>query len=757
MIATFGVVALVVGVLVLVRDSPSIEAPSASDPATSEAPLDSVPSTTAPDITLIPPDDVLTTATTTPADSGTASAGPQWTESTIELPPALRALTGVTTIVTMSENGLYSEIEVPSGRVNSIQLSRNAASTQVVVGATSTLLASFAGSSAAISYLLRVGQPPIELRLGAERNDMVAIPTTDEYVATVFGFGDGSTYRELRVYPDGSTETLEIDDDVPTWQRLYAPTGELLVNDAGGVYRVDGSGGATRVSNGFLLATSANHLLVRECSETYTCEFVLIDALTGERRTVQLDGDFDNQFGGNMINVSPDGTTAHTVRWSATGGSDVIIDLETGAAATVPTTRSSSFSNVWAVDSSGVFRAADDGGVSFLTRSGDVTAFAESVGNLNAVAVRPLGAGPVPTPTQAITSGLAIVGLGREGDVHQIDIDTGAVITTTAPPLASGAPAHVFADPDGATIVSFDDVPSIRFDAASGTAQLAGTTPRGPMVAGPFPGTVWSENRRVRPGDPLLLDLIDAQGTELGVTIDVGSDTELLGSDGTGGVLVKAALGGVFVFAPDGSAARITAGEVLAIGATVAYVRECDDQFVCGIYRLDRTLGERVLTDVPALDIAGGDEAAGSPFGQSVSPDGNVAFVRVSGFGADWTIVDLAASTTVPVPGAAVGSPVLWSADSQWALYLSGDVLRLYDRASGSLRTLNNLPELKAFGAAWTLGNGSGDEPPPADDGAGVGDATPIEEAEQTADEPVAEPAAASGGGTGALGGPVSS
>ena len=48
--------------------------------------------------------------------------------------------------------------------------------------------------------------------------------------------------------------------------------------------------------------------------------------------------------------------------------------------------------------------------------------------------------------------------------------------------------------------------------------------------------------------------------------------------------------------------------------------------------------------------------------------------------------------------GAAVASPLVWSADSQWALYLSNDVLRLYDRASGSLRTLDNLPDLKAFG-----------------------------------------------------------
>lgn len=742
LIGTLGVVALIVGVLALARDDPSIDAPAASDPATTAA--DSVPASTLPDITLVPPDDVLTEDTTPRRGGGAAEDTPEWTETTIDLPPEIRALRGVTTIVTVSEDGLYSEIEVPSGRVDSIQLRRDAATAQLVVGATSTLLASTSGSNASISYLLRVGQPPIELRLGAERNDLVAIPTTDEYVATVFGFGDGTTYRELRVYPDGSTQTLELGDRVPPWQRTYAPTGELLVNDAGGVYRIDAEGAATRVSDGMLLAVSTNHLLVRECSETYNCGTVLIDALTGERRAVQLDEETDNDaFAGIQPHVSPDGTASHHQRWTPTGGrEDIIVDLDTGIAVTVPSPRPGAFADVWAADSSGVFVSGEASGLNFLDRTGEATAFADDVGVVNFAAVRPRYAAPPPPPPQPITSGLSIIGLGREGDVHRIDIDTGAVITTSAPPLASGAPAYVFADPDGATIVSYDDVPSIRFDAASDTTRFAETTPRGPMVTGPLPGTVWSLNRQVGPDDPMTLDLIDASGNPVGVTIDAGPDTELLGSDGTGGVLVTSSLGGAYVFTADGVASRVTPGEVLAIGATAAYVRECDDQFACGIYRLDRATGERVLTDVPALDIAGGDVAAGSPFGQSVSPDGNVAFVRVSGFGADWMIVDLGSSTAVPAPGASVGSPMLWSDDSQWALYLSGDVLRLYDRASGSLRTLNNLPELKAFGPAFV---------PAFDPPADAGETPPLEPAEAPADEP------ADGGGASGLGGPFSS
>jgi hypothetical protein len=60
-------------------------------------------------------------------------------------------------------------------------------------------------------------------------------------------------------------------------------------------------------------------------------------------------------------------------------------------------------------------------------------------------------------------------------------------------------------------------------------------------------------------------------------------------------------------------------------------------------------------------------------------------------------MIDTAANTTVAVPSVASGTVFAWSADSQYGLYLSGDILQLYDRATNSVRTLGAYPKLRSF------------------------------------------------------------
>lgn len=705
--AAGGILALVVAVLVLVRDDPSLDAPAASGPGVSEPLATDPPGATTPPDTLADPD--VLWDTTVPdhggdesGDGGSTAAEETatWTEETIELPPPVRAIGASTTVVAVTGLGEYVELQLPSGHVDRYPLSPSASSRQLVVGATSTLLAASSGARAT-SWLVRVGAEPQELTLEPDRNEMIAVPGRDEFVGTIFDFSEGGVFREVRVFADGSTETSEIAERVLPWERRYAPNGDVLANGPGGVYRFGDDGEAVRVSDGDLISASSNHLIVHECSESFECGYVLIDARSDERRPVTI-SDRLVGFDWNAIVVSPDGQTAHFSEFRSSRGDLVIVDLETGAEIELELFTNGLLGDLWAADSSGLILPPTDGdGLLFIDRdTGVQTVFAEELGRVRLAAVRAAAEPVAMTPAAPITSGLSIIGLGRDGDVHRIDVDTGAVITTTSPPLASGAPAYVFADPEGATIASFDDVPSIRYDAATDTAALATTTPRGTMVPGPLPGTVWVEGRRVRAGDPLTISLVDSLGNELGTVLDVGTDTEVLGSDGTGAVLVRSELGGTFRFAAETAPTRVTAGEVIAIGSSVAYVHECDAQFTCGAFRVDRATGERTPAELPELARTDGGAEVGGPFGQSVSPDGDVLFVPAAGISADWAIVDLAASTSVPAPGAAVGSPMLWSADSQWALYLADDVLHLYDRAGGSLRTLSNLPELKAFGPA---------------------------------------------------------
>ena len=101
-------------------------------------------------------------------------------------------------------------------------------------------------------------------------------------------------------------------------------------------------------------------------------------------------------------------------------------------------------------------------------------------------------------------------------------------------------------------------------------------------------------------------------------------------------------------------------------------------------------------------------------FGQTVSPDGDVVFVQVSANSLAWLMIDLAAGTVLEVPGPGRVTPIVWSNDSQYAAYVSGDILRVYDRAAGVLKDLSQLPRIKTF---TEFVPPAGDEAEPAADG----------------------------------------
>ncbi len=115
-----------------------------------------------------------------------------------------------------------------------------------------------------------------------------------------------------------------------------------------------------------------------------------------------------------------------------------------------------------------------------------------------------------------------------------------------------------------------------------------------------------------------------------GATIDL-PDAELLGSDGRGGLVVRRA-GDVFAVGVDG-ADRLTTGELVAIGADVAYVRKCADIDTCDITRVDRRSGARSTPDGGfGADSHPTARTARTPaLGTSVSPDGDVLLVKLPG------------------------------------------------------------------------------------------------------------------------------
>lgn len=625
-----------------------------------------------------------------------------WRDQTMAVPTPLRDL-GPMTLVAVSDDGTVREVDIPDGAVRAIQLPRVAVQAELVVGSTSSLLASYGASD---SLLLRAGEHPIEVQLPNERDQVRYVPSLDEYRSVAFT-GDFDSLDVLRVLSDGTVETSTTSASGTTpWIRWVSPRGRDVISDAGGVYELSEGGDAVRITPGALIASSMNHLLVRECDETYVCGYSLVDWETLGATTVEL-GDFSLTQFGNPIEISPDGTFIRTVSFGDAGGTVTLIDLETGQPTELAGNGFDTSASVWAGDSSGIFQTTGSLGLRFIDRAtGEATSFGEEFGRVQSVSVRPPSGQSAPAVLEPPASGIRLIGLATDGSIVEIDVDTGVIEITEAPMLTSNGPAYIFPDRSGAVIASSEDVPSIRYDRGGdgfsrGARYMPTQGPVGKLVAGPIPNSSWQRRGDARQDDVFTLDLVDALGREIGPTIvvDAQRDAPVLGSDGAGGVLVVPEIGGVFVLSGDGDATRLTTGELIATGSSAAFVRECDEQLVCGVFRVDRSSGDRTPMVHPVLVASGAAQSNAAPTGHSVSPDGDVVIVRTDGGARELTLLDTTTGSTVRSANIESLTPVIWSADSMYAAFLSDDVLRLYDRASSALRTIDTVVDLKAIAA----------------------------------------------------------
>lgn len=615
--------------------------------------------------------------------------GPEWSEDAIDLPQVLLDSEVPFELVALTASGEYVEIDVPSGRVDLLDFGAGL-NGSVIAGASSTLLTSYV--SVQESRLLRPGQAPIDVSMPERMDSGQFDPVGDEYVGV--SYGNNGQPSLVRVMADGGVVTIPADDeDFSFGQRNATPDGEALIMDAGGVYR-ETAAGFVRISTGFLISASTNHVLVRECDEMMACGYATIDFETDERVEAILPDNAIRGFGFDSAHVSPDGRWLRYVEYDNAAPAEVLIDLLAGDRTELGSGSATPGGRVWAADSSGFFRTSLEMGFEFyVVATGETVRFGEEFGRVSSFDVRALP-GNVGTPLRALTTtGLELIALTETGDVAQIDVDSGAVVTTDGPAMDSSAPLTIFPDAAGATITFYDNLPSVRFSAAERTALVIdGAGPTGPLWPGPAPGTVWQTG-----DDPavLALELVDAEGNDLDARIafDAVGSNGIVGSDGRGGVVIGPQLGGVFVLDATKLPERITSGELLAISAVVAYVRECDDSLQCGVFAVDRASGARTLVDNTGFSRAGDIGNRGVPSGQNVSPDGAIAFVRDGDDSTRCLMIDTTASrgAWTGVPCVDFASPIIWTPDSAYAVWLDEGRITVYERTTRSVRIVNTV------------------------------------------------------------------
>jgi hypothetical protein len=705
-------VAVVVGVMVRSGDdetaAPNTTADGSTPSTTSEAP------TTTDD-----PSDGRTAAETA---TGVASTTP----IEIELPPAVAAIQAPTEVVMLTDDGLVHTLSLPSGRVRSVALTDSSSfggGGPLVVAPEGSVIAQPDGTGLLI--VPRTG-PPVSV-------------AADELGAGIGGFqpfswwraGDGTERFVVSIYPpDGGNATFAtvgLDGDVvpllapqavASGFGLTTPDGTWIVNDAGGAYEVDATGTSRRIDSGVVQAAARDHRLVRECDESLQCSTVLVRSSDGERRVIDpalLPEEFNLRVYG--MTMAPDGSAVSVVRSGANQEERVIIDLGVGEVATAPTGFWQQGST-WAADSSGIFDARIDGpGLQFVARTGEIVTFGEDLGQVVSVGVRWPDAELDPTVTVVSETvsparplpptGITLVGALTSSGVTYIDIDAGVAQSWGTTQRLPSSPTLIKSG-DAVLALGASEDQAFAFRQGVQEPLDAVFAVDGKKLAGPVDGTIWVP---ASGGDGVAYRLVTTDGLpveSVGATIDL-PDAELLGGDGRGGLVVRRA-GDVFAVGVDG-ADRLTTGDLVAIGADVAYVRKCVDIDTCDVTRVDRRSGARSTLDVGfGADIHSTNPGPpGAWLGSSVSPDGNVMLVKLPVAATDspsdagtveaWAFADTANGRLTVIDGFDAGQPVVWSADSNFAAVLADSNLFVFDRAAGELVPLST-PRLRAIGSA---------------------------------------------------------
>jgi hypothetical protein len=313
------------------------------------------------------------------------------------------------------------------------------------------------------------------------------------------------------------------------------------------------------------------------------------------------------------------------------------------------------------------------------------------------VSIVELGRQLLPAPT-----GLELVGLTTDGDLIELDLDTGRYRRTDvtnrtlstsmmadAALSAVGGVVYITSPNDGSTWLVRPGEGPVR---APGLLGDSGAYFGLGLLPSDEPGAFWL-TRYVDPSGAQLT-LVTPDGERAGVDVELGMLGGPIGPDGRGGVLVASA-GGVYRVGRLG-ATRIATGNAVGWGANHVLIAECDDALVCGTVIVDIATGDRTAVAVDGVDLQPAYWYGNYP---SVSPDGRGLLAwDARGPNPVFSYVDLAAGTATELSGGFGQWSAGWSTDGRFLLYLDDRELFVVDRPLATyLPVSEELPELTAF------------------------------------------------------------
>lgn len=362
-----------------------------ADPATT---IDtSVDTTTTSTTVLASPTTEPVTITVAPAVGITAVApapavvgeGPAWTESSIAVPSPLDALTRPTELVTLTDNRVLQRIELPSGRVRSLDVAawadnlRIAVSDDSIAVYDSRYVAIIRGDEAIRLFEIPDGVLFLE-----------AWPATDAFVVTSTGSPTGEAERFVMNTDDGSLQPVapEVTAALLFGAGNFVSNGDLLVNRPGGVYAIGPDQQARRISDGDLLAVGRNHYAIESCDESLRCEQFVVEAVSGARSAAVLGALSPNGVVDPSTRIAPDGRSIVATDSTRDTGYRQIIHAATGSRTDVGRLDALYYPDPWAADGFGLF-VEEEGAVRFRMPSTAEAVRIDGVGVTESLMVRP--------------------------------------------------------------------------------------------------------------------------------------------------------------------------------------------------------------------------------------------------------------------------------------------------------------------------------------------------------------------------------
>ncbi len=368
------------------EDRPSVTLEASPPPGT--LPTDTSPPVTDPDATASPPTSsgLGGESTDDPSDAEALALvdgeAPSWTERTIVVPDPLATL-APTEVVALSQSNVLHIVDLPSGRLRSLDVSSVGVGLQLAVGD---------GAIAVFSSTRVVQIDPAEPVSSTEVLDGIIFVQpwtgTGTFIVTTPATGPQAPEQDFVLSADGSLELIDnrFVDETAFFSRTFSPGGDALATAPGGVYAIDRASVSRRISTGVLLATGTRHWAIEECDEQLRCAYSVVEWESGTVTPGVLDSIVSFGFIDPATSISPDGRSIVYRADTDGSGRRRILDVATGSSIDAGRLNQLVYPDSWASDSSGLFISGRP--LQFVDRSTGATTALDDLDEIRTVATR---------------------------------------------------------------------------------------------------------------------------------------------------------------------------------------------------------------------------------------------------------------------------------------------------------------------------------------------------------------------------------